>query len=95
MLEAALYFDHGIKSMRMNLVEINEMGHVDKETGNLYVDGHLIGFVYYRSGYDENQFFDAEGKVDERTWQARTMMECSMAIPCPSIDAHLTTFKKF
>lgn len=53
MLEAALYFDHGIKSMRMSLPEIQENGCVDKETGNLYVDGQLIGFVYYRSGYDE------------------------------------------
>jgi len=52
MLEAALYFDHGIKSIRMSLQEINEMGRVDKETGNLHVEGHLIGFVYYRSGYD-------------------------------------------
>jgi len=39
MLEAALYFDHGIKSMRMSLTEIQENGHVDQETGNLFVDG--------------------------------------------------------
>lgn len=32
---------------------------------------------------------------DEEKWQTREMLECSLAIKCPSIDLHLATFKKF
>ena len=32
---------------------------------------------------------------DEQKWHARTLLECSLAIKCPSIDLHLSTFKKF
>ena len=36
-----------------------------------------------------------DGQYDSGKWQARQMLECSMAIKCPSIDLHLSTFKKY
>jgi hypothetical protein len=36
-----------------------------------------------------------EQYANEGAWDARTLLECSRAIKCPSIDVHLTTFKKF
>ena len=62
----------------------------DEKTGALFIDGtREIGLVYYRTGYQEEQY------ANDEAWQARTLMECSQAIKCPSIDVHLTTFKKF
>ena len=43
----------------------------------------------YRTGYQFEQY------LNESAWDARTLMECSRAIKCPSIDVHLATFKKF
>ena len=51
--------------------------------------GNEIGFVYYRSGYQAEQY------TSEEDWEARKVLELSQAIKCPSIDYHLTTFKKF
>jgi glutathione synthase len=48
-----------------------------------------VGFVYYRSGYQVEQY------ESESDWEARIILENSQAIKCPSIDYHLTTFKKF
>lgn len=96
LVESCLYFDHGkIKSKRLTLRQIHEMGVMDEETGVLKIQDDEIGFVYFRSGYAEHQFKNTDGSDDERTWSARTMIECSMAVKCPNIDGHLTTFKKF
>ena len=62
---------------------MNEDSHV------LLINGKEIGFVYYRSGYQVEQY------TSENDWKARTILEVSQAIKCPSIDYHLTTFKKF
>lgn len=48
-----------------------------------------IGFVYYRSGYQVQQY------TNQNDWEARKSLELSQAVKCPSIDYHLTTFKKF
>ena len=45
--------------------------------------------MYYRSGYQVEQY------KSEQDWATREMLEISQAIKCPSIDFHLTTFKKF
>lgn len=36
-----------------------------------------------------------EQYTSELDWEARIMLENCQAIKCPSIDYHLTTFKKF
>jgi len=73
----------------MTLAQIAERITRDSE-GKIHIDGNKeIAFVYYRTGYQFEQY------SSEACWEARTVMECSKAIKCPSIDVHLTTFKKF
>ena len=62
---------------------------MDNDNHVLTIDGKEIGFVYYRTGYQEEQY------ADQIDWDARKMLELSQAVKCPSIDYHLTTFKKF
>ena len=52
-----------------------------------------IAFVYYRTGYQLDQYVTADGS--DIKWQAREMLESSMALKCPSVDVQLTTFKKY
>ena len=76
--------------MRLTLQEVAQRVTRDEITGALYIDGSLeIALVYYRTGYQVEQY------VNESSWEARKTLECSLAIKCPSIDLHLTTFKKF
>lgn len=80
---------YGIKSMRLNFKQIHDRMTLDDETHVLHIDGKEIGFVYYRSGYQVEQY------TTKDDWEARRILEISQAVKCPSIDYHLTTFKKF
>ena len=75
--------------MRCTFSEIQENAELDKDNHILKIRGEEIGFVYYRSGYQIEQY------PTEKEWNARTTLEISQAIKCPSIDYHLCTFKKF
>ncbi|CDW80919.1 glutathione synthetase [Stylonychia lemnae] len=88
-IEYQLYHDHGIKSMRMTFTQIGNLAKVDENTNALSINDHEIAFVYYRTGYQLEQY------ENEKDWQTREMLETTMPIKCPSIDVHLTTFKKF
>jgi glutathione synthase len=46
-----------------------------------------ISVVYLRAGYEA-------GEYDHVGWEARFQLEISVAIKCPSLLAHITTFKK-
>lgn len=46
-----------------------------------------ISVVYMRAGYEAREY-------DSTGWDARLQLEKSVAIKCPSILSHLTTFKK-
>lgn len=87
-IEVQLQLKTGIKSMRMTFKEILQEKELN-ENNVLTVRGKEIGFVYYRTGYQEEQY------TDEGDWESRTILELSQAVKCPSIDYHLTTFKKF
>ena len=83
--------------MRKSFLEVIEQSEVDQNK-KLTVDGCEIGLVYYRTGYQAEQYYidgDESKGWDERKWEARTLLECSLAIKCPSIDLHLATFKKY
>lgn len=89
-IEVELFEKYGIKSMRLTLSQVAKRVMRKEEDGALYIDGNReIALVYYRTGYQVEQY------VNEEAWNARTVLECSIAIKCPSIDVHLTTFKKF
>lgn len=83
-----LFEKYKIRSLRLTLLEV--AARATRENGVLFVDGNReVALVYYRTGYQFEQY------ANESAWDARTLMECSKAIKCPSIDVHLTTFKKF
>lgn len=88
-IEKTLYENFGIKSMRMTFDQIRKHSQIDGNTNALLVNDKEIAFVYYRTGYQLEQY---EGEED---WATREMLELSQPIKCPSIDVHLTTFKKF
>ena len=44
--------------------------------------------VYFRAGYTPNDF------PSEAEWDARTLIERSMAVKCPSVAQHLAGTKK-
>jgi hypothetical protein len=94
LIESALYFGEGIKSMRCTFKQVFEWGKVDSK-GKLFIRDKEISLVYFRTGYDERQYYDSDGNQDEQKWAAREMLECSKAIKCPSIDGQLITFKTF
>jgi len=54
----------------------------------LIVDNYVVSIVYYRCGYKPNQYHG------RREWDARLMIERSLAIKCPSIQYHLAGTKK-
>lgn len=88
-IEIEVYERFGVRSMRKTFKQIGEEAEVDYETQSLRVAGNEIGFVYYRTGYQLEQY---EGEQD---WKTRELLELTMPLKCPSIDVHLTTFKKF
>lgn len=47
-----------------------------------------VAVIYFRCGYHPDQY------PTEREWDARLMMEMSLAIKCPSIQYHLAGTKK-
>jgi len=54
----------------------------------LMIDGYEVGVVYMRCGYHPDQY------PTEKEWDARLMMERSLAIKSPSIHYHLAGTKK-
>lgn len=84
--------------MRVTFSELLTASRVDNKTGALFVHDNEVALVYYRTGYDEDDYFkdgDNGREVDQLKWAMRTMLECSMAIKCPTIDVQMATFKKF
>lgn len=58
------------------------------EQGELVIDGKVVSVVYFRAGYEPAQY------PSENEWNARLMIERSMAIKCPTIGYHLAGTKK-
>ncbi|KAI5969579.1 GSH2 [Candida margitis] len=89
-VEYALFHEHGIRSVRVTLEDVNEV--VTNNSGKLYVKSTMdeISVVYYRSGYGPGDY-DSD---PEKTWNARLFLEKSQAIKCPSILTQLSGSKK-
>ena len=88
-LESELYDGQGIKTLRATFTEVWKSYEIDQVTKVLRVQGREIGLVYYRTGYQYEQY------TCESDWKTRELLELSMAIKCPSIDFHLLTLKIF
>jgi len=59
-----------------------------KEDKSLWIDGQEVAVIYMRCGYHPDQY------PTEKEWEARLMMERSLAIKSPSIHYHLAGTKK-
>jgi glutathione synthase len=54
----------------------------------LFSDGYEVAVVYFRSGYTPKDY------PTQQEWDARLMIERSLAIKCPSVGYQLCGLKK-
>uniref|UniRef100_A0A8C2DR87 Glutathione synthetase n=1 Tax=Cyprinus carpio TaxID=7962 RepID=A0A8C2DR87_CYPCA len=76
-----------IPVIRRQFEDVCRSGSLD-ESRRLFVDGHEIAIVYFRNGYMPQNY------TSEESWEARLMMERSLAVKCPDISTHLAGTKK-
>lgn len=75
------------RMIRKTFSDIGQTGEL-KDDKSLIVDGYEVAVVYFRAGYDPDNY---QSEVD---WNTRLMMERSRAIKCPSAAIHLAGTKK-
>eukprot|EP00088_Acartia_fossae_P025270 TRINITY_DN2609_c0_g1_i4.p1 TRINITY_DN2609_c0_g1~~TRINITY_DN2609_c0_g1_i4.p1 ORF type:complete len:486 (+),score=130.91 TRINITY_DN2609_c0_g1_i4:292-1749(+) len=73
--------------IRRTLTDIGQRGRLSDDK-RLMIDGLEVGVIYMRCGYHPDQY------PTELEWDARLMMEMSLAIKSPSIHYHLAGTKK-
>ncbi|XP_077400553.1 glutathione synthetase-like [Vanacampus margaritifer] len=76
-----------IASIRKRFEDVFESGKLDEDK-RLFVDCREVAVVYFRNGYMPQNY------KSEKAWEARLMMECSLAVKCPDISTHLAGTKK-
>ncbi|XP_068453819.1 glutathione synthetase-like [Clinocottus analis] len=74
-----------IPTIRKRFDNVSETGTLDQDK-KLFVDGHEVAVVYFRNGYMP--------PISEQAWDARLLMERSLAVKCPDISTHLVGTKK-
>eukprot|EP00930_Biecheleria_cincta_P055639 TRINITY_DN4193_c1_g1_i1.p1 TRINITY_DN4193_c1_g1~~TRINITY_DN4193_c1_g1_i1.p1 ORF type:complete len:598 (-),score=123.85 TRINITY_DN4193_c1_g1_i1:85-1809(-) len=87
-LEYALWEHHGVSVIRRSLAEIHREARMDSSTGKLCLAEHEVSVVYFRAGYAPEDY------MSEADWEARGLIERSLAIKCPSVDYQLVGAKK-
>jgi len=73
--------------IRKTLTEVANEGHLG-EGKRLFIGSQEVAVVYFRCGYHPDQY------PTQREWDARLMIERSLAIKSPSIQYHLAGTKK-
>jgi len=73
--------------IRKTLTEMADRAEM-KQDKSLWIDGNEVAVIYMRCGYHPDQY------PTEKEWEARLMMERSIAIKSPSINYHLAGTKK-
>ncbi|XP_029664416.1 glutathione synthetase-like isoform X3 [Formica exsecta] len=76
-----------VKVIRRNLTQLADTARLGSNM-ELIVNDYIISVVYYRCGYEPNQYHT------KKEWDARLLIERSLAIKCPSIQYHLAGTKK-
>ncbi|XP_071394967.1 glutathione synthetase-like isoform X2 [Centroberyx affinis] len=76
----------GIPVIRRKFEDVLKAGFLDRNK-KLFLDGLEVAVVFYRYGYMPNHY-------KEKTWEARLLMERSLAVKCPDIGTHLAGTKK-
>ncbi|XP_059485490.1 glutathione synthetase-like isoform X1 [Neocloeon triangulifer] len=73
--------------IRRNLTQLSQSAKLGSNK-ELIVDGLEVAVIYFRAGYEPGHYHT------EKEWDARLLMERSLAIKCPSIHYHLAGTKK-
>ncbi|TMS01560.1 Glutathione synthetase [Larimichthys crocea] len=76
-----------ITTKRKRFDDVCKTGYLDQDK-RLFVDGQEVAVVYFRNGYMPQNY------LSEQTWDARLLMERSLAVKCPDISTHLAGTKK-
>lgn len=76
-----------IPTRRKGFADVCKTGTLDQDK-KLFVDGLEVAVVYFRNGYMPQQY------ISEQYWDARLLMERSLAVKCPDIGTHLAGTKK-
>uniref|UniRef100_A0A671KUQ8 Glutathione synthetase n=1 Tax=Sinocyclocheilus anshuiensis TaxID=1608454 RepID=A0A671KUQ8_9TELE len=79
--------ERNIPVIRRQFEDVCRTGSLD-ESKRLFVDGREVAIVYFRNGYMPQNY------TSEKSWEARLMMERSLAVKCPDISTHLAGTKK-
>ncbi|XP_051517777.1 glutathione synthetase-like isoform X3 [Myxocyprinus asiaticus] len=79
--------ERNIPVIRRQFEDVCRTGSLD-QSKRLFVDGREIAIVYFRNGYMPQNY------TSEQSWEARLMMERSLAVKCPDISTHLVGTKK-
>ncbi len=82
---------HGVECRRATFDQIFHNGLIDSASGELTYNQLPVSVVYYRAGYSPDDYL-VTGSENE--WDARLMVERSLAIKCPNIAYHLAGTKK-
>lgn len=92
LLRIAVLEKSGVEVVRLTLAQVAERGQL--EEGRLLVELEEreevveVAVVYYRAGYTPDDY------LTENEWEARSMMESSLAANCPTIAMQLVGTKK-
>lgn len=76
-----------IPTVRKRFDDVYKTGSLDPDK-RLLVDGKEVAVVYFRNGYMPQNY------TNEQCWDARLLMERSLAVKCPDISTHLAGTKK-
>ncbi|WFD23837.1 glutathione synthase [Malassezia equina] len=93
-IEQTLFEKHGIPVVRASLEDLSSMATLHGGDRVLALQSTLsltpveISVVYFRSGYGPNDY------TNEQAWDARLLLERSLAIKCPTIALQLAGCKK-
>ncbi|KAG7273985.1 hypothetical protein CRUP_011167 [Coryphaenoides rupestris] len=76
----------GVPSIRDSFEFVHKTGRLSSDN-RLFVDGQEVALVLYRDGFSPCHY-------TEESWEARLLIERSLAIKCPDIGTHLAGTKK-
>ncbi|KAH8342921.1 hypothetical protein KR059_001812 [Drosophila kikkawai] len=76
-----------IKVLRRTLTEVHKEGKLG-QSKELLLGNQEVAVIYFRAGYEPGHYHS------QAEWDARYLMETSLAIKCPSIHYHLAGTKK-
>ncbi|CEP16611.1 hypothetical protein [Parasitella parasitica] len=87
-IEYNLLQNHGISLTRLSLEDLATRAQLKDTTKALIIDGFEVAVAYYRAGYGPEDYHT------QKEWDARLLIERSLAIKCPTVAYQLVGSKK-